>query len=177
MSRITSFKLSSLSSSLQCHHNGRDGISNHQPHDRLLNRLFRRRSKKTSKLRVTGHCAGNSSVTGESPAQRDNNAENVSIRWRHHDIATRLSFDYAWNPTKRNDCPPWLNFITYKCNEIILHVTQLFADLFSLCSPYVWIITVYPKKYAHGSCFVVLCCGYTLTDFPISIRLTSLALW
>ena len=37
--------------------------------------------------------------------------------------------------------------------------------------------TVYPKKYAHGVCFAVLCCGYTLTDFPISIRLTSLALW
>ena len=42
-----------------------------------------------------------------------------------------------------------------------------------LCLPY----TVYPKKYAHGVCFAVLCCGYTLTDFPISIRLTSLALW
>ena len=44
-----------------------------------------------------------------------------------------------------------------------------------------WILarlcTVYPKKYAHGFCFAVLCCGYTLTDFPISIRLTSLALW
>ena len=38
-------------------------------------------------------------------------------------------------------------------------------------------ITVYPKKYAHGFCFAVLCCGYTLTHFPISIRLTSLALW
>ena len=37
--------------------------------------------------------------------------------------------------------------------------------------------TVYPKKYAHGFCFAVLCCGYTLTDFPISIRLTSLVLW
>ena len=39
------------------------------------------------------------------------------------------------------------------------------------------ICTVYPKKYAHGFCFAVLCCGYTLTDFHISIRLTSLALW
>ena len=39
------------------------------------------------------------------------------------------------------------------------------------------LLTVYPKKYAHGLCFAVLCCGYTLTDFPISIRLTSLALW
>ena len=39
------------------------------------------------------------------------------------------------------------------------------------------ISTVYPKKYAHVFCFDVLCCGYTLTDFPISTRLTSLALW
>ena len=39
------------------------------------------------------------------------------------------------------------------------------------------LLTVYPKKYAHGFCFAVLWCGYTLTDFPISIRLTSLALW
>ena len=37
--------------------------------------------------------------------------------------------------------------------------------------------TVYPTKYAHGFCFAVLCCGFTLTYFPISIRLTSLALW
>ena len=37
--------------------------------------------------------------------------------------------------------------------------------------------TVYPKKYAHGFCFAVLCCGNTLTDFPIPTRLTSLALW
>ena len=37
--------------------------------------------------------------------------------------------------------------------------------------------TVYPKKHAHGFCLAVLRCGYTLTDFPISIRLTSLALW
>ena len=37
--------------------------------------------------------------------------------------------------------------------------------------------TVYPKKFAHGFCFAVLCCGCTLTDCPISIRLTSLALW
>ena len=44
----------------------------------------RRRSKKTSKLRVTGPCEGNSPVTGEFPAPRASNAENVSIWWRHH---------------------------------------------------------------------------------------------
>ena len=42
--------------SLQWRHNERDGVWNHQPHDCLLNRLFRRRSKKTSKLHVTVLC-------------------------------------------------------------------------------------------------------------------------
>ena len=39
---------------LQWRHNGHDGVSNHHPHDCLLSRLLRRRSKKISKLRVTG---------------------------------------------------------------------------------------------------------------------------
>ena len=71
---------------LKWSHNWRDGVSDHQPHDYLLNRLFRRRSKKTSKLRVTGLCAGNSPVIGEFPEQRASNAENVSIWWRHRGI-------------------------------------------------------------------------------------------
>ena len=71
-------------SSLQWHHNELDGVSDHQPPDCLLNRLFRLRSKKTSKPRVTGLCVGNSPVTGEIPAQKASNAENVSIWWRHH---------------------------------------------------------------------------------------------
>ena len=56
-----------MSNSLRWRHNGRDSVSNHQPHDGLLNRLFRRRSKKTSKLRVTGLCAGNSPGPVNSP--------------------------------------------------------------------------------------------------------------
>ena len=70
--------------SLQWRHDGYDGVSNHQPHHGLLNRLFGRRSKKTSKLRVTGLCAWNSPGTGEFPAHIASNAENVSISWRHH---------------------------------------------------------------------------------------------
>ena len=68
-------------------HNELDGVSDHQPHNCLLNRLFR--SKKMSKVLVTGLCAGNSPVTGEFPAQRASKAENVSIWWRH----------------RANDCP------------------------------------------------------------------------
>ena len=69
---------------LQWRHYGCDGVSNHQPDDCSLNRLFRRRSKKTSKLHITGLCEGNSPVTGEFPAQTASNTENVSIWWRHH---------------------------------------------------------------------------------------------
>ena len=79
--------------SLQWRHNARDGVSNHQPQDCLLNRLFRRRSKKTSKLRVAGLCEGNSPVTGEFPAQMASNAENVSIWWRHHGTKGTSSID------------------------------------------------------------------------------------
>ena len=45
-----------FSRTLQWRHNDHDGDSIHQPHGCLLNRLFRRRSQKTSKLRVTGLC-------------------------------------------------------------------------------------------------------------------------
>ena len=80
------FKLCRLSS-LQWRHNGGDSVSNHQPHDCLLNGLFRCRSKKTPKLRVAGLCAGNSPGTGEFSAQMASNAENVSIWWCHHGIS------------------------------------------------------------------------------------------
>ena len=53
---------------LQWRNNERDGVSNHQPHDFLLNRFFR--SKKTSKFEATDLCVGNSPVTGEFPVTR-----------------------------------------------------------------------------------------------------------
>ena len=101
---------------LQWCHNERDGVSNHQHHDCLLNRLFRHRSKKTSKLCVTGLCEGNSPVTGEFPAQMASNAENVSIWWRLHaytkitiriNIKTFVNIHVAYraNYTKKNRLP------------------------------------------------------------------------
>ena len=54
-------------STLRWRHNDQDGVSNHQPRGYLLNRLFRRRSNKTSKLRVTGLCVGNSPGPVNSP--------------------------------------------------------------------------------------------------------------
>ena len=75
----------------------------YQPHDCLFNRLFRRRSKKKLKFRVTGLCAGNSPGTGEFPAQMTSYAENVSIWWCHH-----------WNSAKSRcylKCSPYVQCI------------------------------------------------------------------
>ena len=64
--------------SLHWRHNGRDSVSNHQSYDCLLKCLFRRRSKKISKRRVTGLCAGNSPESDEFTAQRS-----VMRKWSH----------------------------------------------------------------------------------------------
>ena len=52
----TSHILPCYNITLQWRHNERDDVSNHQPHDCLLKRLFRRRSKNAAKLHVTGLC-------------------------------------------------------------------------------------------------------------------------
>ena len=82
------FCVSTHINTLLWRHNWCDDVSNHQPHDCFFDRSFRRRSKKTSKPRVTGL----SPVTGEFPAQMASNAEKIYIWWRHH--VTQIS----WKP-------------------------------------------------------------------------------
>ena len=86
---------------LQWRHNGRDSVSNHHPREYILNRLIRCRSKKTSKLRLTGLCAGNSPETGEFPAQRASNAENGLVirgigNFREVSILSVVRNSYNW---------------------------------------------------------------------------------
>ena len=95
-------------SALRWRHNGHDCVLNHQPHHCLLNRLFGCRSKKTSKLRVTGLCVGNSPGTGEFPAQMACNAENVSIWWRHHGNSS-LNLNFV----KSRSCITFLHVAQY----------------------------------------------------------------
>ena len=75
--------------------NERDGVSNHQPHDCLLNRLFRADQRNIKAPRHWPLC-GEFTGTGEFPAEKASNAENVSIWWRHH--------GYSWpgDATARN---------------------------------------------------------------------------
>ena len=70
--------------SQQWQHNERDGVSNNRRLDYLLKRLFMHKSKKTRNLRVTSLCERNPPVISGFRSQRANNAENVSIWWRHH---------------------------------------------------------------------------------------------
>ena len=88
--------------SIQWRHNEHYSVSNHQPHDCLLNRLFGRRSKKISKFRVNGLCAGNSPMTGEIPAQMASKEENVSIWCRYH-VVLRCCSTRAYSPVNTPD--------------------------------------------------------------------------
>ena len=90
--------------SLDWRHNGHDGVSNHQRLDCLLNHLFSCRSKKTSKLHVTGLCKGNSPVTGEFPAQKASNAKNVSIWWRHNAQKDNSTITIVYDMYKCGKC-------------------------------------------------------------------------
>ena len=75
--------------------------------------------------------------------------------------------------------PGLLSMLQYHSDLLkgLRSVLEGLLSQFTLSPPWHFLYTVYPKKYAHGFCFAVLCCGYALTDFPISIRPTSLALW
>ena len=101
---------------LQWRHNERNSVSHHQPHDCLLNRLFRRRSKKTSKLRVTGLCAGNSPGTGEFPAQMASYAENVSMTSSWYSVLCK-SIQIEYTP---NNYAYGLHFVVLCCHDDVI---------------------------------------------------------
>ena len=98
------------------HHDERDDVSNHQPHDCLLSRLFRRRSKKTSKLRVTGLCEGNSPVIGEFPAQKASKTQKYSHLMTSSWICAGVDWLYG------------VAYATFTGNNM-LHGIQLFMQL------------------------------------------------
>ena len=145
-------RLRKICKCLRWRHNGRDSVSNHQSHDCLLNRLFRRRSKKTSKLRVTGLCVGNSPGTGEFPAQMASNAENVSIWCRHHvryhQERQKWHHGYTWVST--NMIVNGYTIIVYFTSEN--RVSREVHCLSNLVYPFVLIITNEEKSKSDLSC-------------------------
>ena len=79
--------------SLQWRHNGRDGVSNHQPHDCLLNRLFGRRSKSASNSGAddciseknrSNHYTSNRFGTHTGVTLPENNPGQAKFQYRRH---------------------------------------------------------------------------------------------
>ena len=91
----------------------------------------RRRSKKTSKLRVTGLCEGNSTVTGEFPSQRASNAENVSIWWRHH--VEEFSLE------RLPDLFVWIELKALRDSKFPWRDTEFGLNVLNVCR-HVWIV-------------------------------------
>ena len=92
----------------QWRHDGLDNVSNHQPHDCFLKRLFRRRSKINIKAPRHWPLCGEFTGTGDFPAHSASYAENVSIWWGHHvNLCTwtaRLMMNYILEAITDNKC-------------------------------------------------------------------------
>ena len=101
---------------IQWRHNECDDVSNNQCLDCLLSRLFRRRSKKTSKFRVIGLYERNSPGGDEFPAERPvtrkmfpfddvimfiREGTNIFVKFNYITLLTRLWLltTSAWNQT------------------------------------------------------------------------------
>ena len=112
-------------SPLRWRHNDLDGVSNHQPRDCLLNRLFSPRSKKTSKLHVTGLCVWNSPGPVNSPHKWP-----VTRKMLPFDDVIMLYF-----ASEHIKCPPcgWLNKRWYftSIGNLIAEVRRFYDPLIS----------------------------------------------
>ena len=91
------------------------------------------RSKKTSKLRVTGLCAWNSPVTGDFPAKMASKSENVSIWWRHHGKYFPRYWPFVIPHTKASDAGLWC-FLWSAPEQTVEHtmVTTVIWDAITL---------------------------------------------
>ena len=133
------------SASLLWRHNGRNGVSNHQPDDCFLN-CFIRRSKKISKLRVTGLCAAEFNSEREFSlhdcfvfnrvTQMTSNGKNVSIWWRHH------VFGASWR--NRPDIKVVHGNIKALCGY--LHLTLARREQFHITHKYLYVYYCHNDK-------------------------------
>ena len=173
-------------------HKERNGVLNHRRLDSLLNCLFRRRSKKTSKLRFTGLCDGNLPMTGDFPAQRASNAENVSIWWRHHVIPSFASLCFLLTSfifmTNKKTGQLRVSFNNIASVGMWLpsnfkpNLNRIFLKIFHWVSKTSWLIpiTKIPKSastgdrsdtYAEDRCLIVV------NPMRFAIRVLNMCVW
>ena len=141
--------------SLQWRHNEPVGISNHRRLDRLLNRLFWRRSKKTSTLRVTGLCEGIHRWPVYSPHKGPVTPHNLT----HNTFVcvlrtytTVVAFLNICAHNYVNSAPNHLEFYRHIDFYIKSHRSTLFGQLCGYISRYVGCLEVMhvPEIWPHG---------------------------
>ena len=76
---------------LPWHHNERDGVWNHQPHD-VYSGVYSGTDQRNIKASRHWPLWGEFTCDRGSPRTRASNAENVSIWWRHHAIKYHMAF-------------------------------------------------------------------------------------
>ena len=150
---LSVYPYSSVLFPLQWRHNGGDGVSNLQPHHCLLNRLFRRRLKKTTKLRVTGLCAGIHRWSVDSPhkwpvTRKMFPFDDVIIFSGTVTIALVGKIDQSHTITKYHKAQTMFIFITLNCLYVYIFV-DIFMFRFSQCRPYV------PNVWIVSTCIVI----------------------
>ena len=105
---------------LRWRQNGRDSVSNHQPRHCLLSLLFGRRSKKTSKLRVTGLCVGNSpgpvNSPHKGPVTRKMFPFDDVIMIITHPRLTSQTLKFGHIQVITSPCFMWMNLLIYALN-------------------------------------------------------------
>ena len=77
----TRWRLIDSAQSLLWRHKERDGVSNHQLHHCLLNFLFGRRSKITSKLHINGHHASNARCYHVPTSIINDGIKQIAVVW------------------------------------------------------------------------------------------------
>ena len=117
---------------LHWRHNDDDSVSNHQPHACILNRLFRHGSKKTSKPRVTGLCAGNSPGPVNSPHK-----EPVTRKmFPFDDVIMGIDFHQLWDNTVA--LIGWILSLGGQCTKlsIVIFYIVIIHNLSESCVPW-----------------------------------------
>ena len=100
----------------------------------LPNPLFRHRSRKPPKLRITGFCEGNPSVTGRFLSERASNAESISIWCSHHDIVPLAPWlKFVPVVTLLTDCHSWYVNDSLKPGEACVLRRSALAQLVAYC--------------------------------------------
>ena len=155
---------------LQWRHNERNDVSNHMRFHCLLSFWFRHWSKKTSKFRVTGLCAGKSLVTGEFPAQKVSNAVNASIRWRRHEKSqSRQTLGIENRLARTNHCvgksSSSLLILTFISGRGLDNIADICSVRFHPGSS-----VVYLNNYVHGTHFLCFVWVYYWPILPISLK-------